>query len=169
MPWAARFSEPAQITSSALRDRRARPCSPSAQRRASARLLLPDPFGPTTALIPPPNSTSVRSANDLNPWRRSARSRAGELIFRTRPRPSPGRLRRRLGVRRSPAVLRRARRPNRLERLERCGGLRGAARRPLACAQRRAVDPDLDPEQLLVVRPARVDDPVLRSRAGSPL
>ncbi len=38
--------------------RSARPCSPSAQRSASARLLLPDPLGPTTALIPGPNSTT---------------------------------------------------------------------------------------------------------------
>ena len=63
------------MTSSDLRDRRARPCSPSAQRSASARLLLPEPFGPTTALIPAPNSTLVRSANDLKPWSRSASSR----------------------------------------------------------------------------------------------
>ena len=63
------------MTSSALRERSARPCSPSAQRSASARLLLPEPFGPTTALIPPPNSTFVRSANDLKPWSRSASRR----------------------------------------------------------------------------------------------
>ena len=75
IPCAARFSEPAQMTSSALRERSARPCSPSAQRNASARLLLPEPFGPTTALIPGPNSTFVRSANDLNPCRRRARRR----------------------------------------------------------------------------------------------
>ena len=75
MPWAERFSEPAQMTSSALRDRSARPCSPSAQRSASARFDLPEPFGPTTALMPAPNSTLVRSANDLKPWRRSASRR----------------------------------------------------------------------------------------------
>ena len=46
IPCAARLSEPAQMTSSALRERSARPCSPSAQRSASARLLLPEPFGP---------------------------------------------------------------------------------------------------------------------------
>ena len=40
------------MTSSDLRRRSARPCSPSAHRNASARLLLPDPFGPTTALMP---------------------------------------------------------------------------------------------------------------------
>ena len=77
MPTAGRLSEPAQMTSSDLRDRRARPCSPSAQRKASARLLLPDPFGPTIALMPGPNVTWVRSANDLKPWSRTDRSRAG--------------------------------------------------------------------------------------------
>ena len=67
MPSAGRLSEPAKMTSSDLRLRSARPCSPSAQRRPSARLLLPEPFGPTTALMPAPNSTAVRSANDLKP------------------------------------------------------------------------------------------------------
>ena len=85
MPWAARLSEPAQMTSSDLRERSALPCSPSAQRSASARLLLPDPFGPTTALMPPPNSTLVRSANDLKPCSRRARRRAaaGPCPFRS--------------------------------------------------------------------------------------
>ena len=71
------------MTSSDLRDRSARPCSPSAQRSASARLLLPDPFGPTTALMPGPNSTLVRSANDLKPWRRRARSRGSPGVGRS--------------------------------------------------------------------------------------
>jgi hypothetical protein len=30
-------------------------------------LLLPEPFGPTTAVMPAPNSKAVRSAKDLNP------------------------------------------------------------------------------------------------------
>ena len=68
------------MTSSALRERSARPCSPSAQRSASARLLLPDPFGPTTALIPGPNSTFVRSANDLKPCSRRARRRGSAAV-----------------------------------------------------------------------------------------
>ncbi len=63
----------------------ARPCSPSVQRRASARLLLPEPFGPTTALIPGANSTTVRSANNLKPCRRSATRRARALIRRALP------------------------------------------------------------------------------------
>ena len=50
---------------------RSRParCSPSAQMTASARLLLPEPFGPTTTLMPGPISRVVASANDLNPRR----------------------------------------------------------------------------------------------------
>src|SRR5262245_66277497 len=42
--------------------------SPSAHFTASTTLLLPHPFGPTTAVIPSPNSKTVRSQNDLNPW-----------------------------------------------------------------------------------------------------
>ena len=73
---------PAKMRSSARRVRSARPCSPSAQRSASARLLLPLPLGPTTALMPGPNSTTVRSANDLKPTRRSARRRARAHVRR---------------------------------------------------------------------------------------
>ena len=103
IPCAARFSEPAQMTSSALRERSARPCSPSAQRRASARLLLPDPFGPTTALMPGPNSTLVRSANDLKPCSRSAEQarlggRSGSRLTRRRPVRLGCRRRRRAGA-----------------------------------------------------------------------
>ena len=89
MPSADRRSDPAKTTSSARRERRARPCSPSAQRRASARLLLPEPFGPMTALIPGTNSTIVRSAKDLNPCRRRAWRRAGRFT-RSVPGRSPG-------------------------------------------------------------------------------
>ena len=90
MPTAERRSEPAKMTSSDLRDRRARPCSPSAQRRASARLLLPEPFGPTTALIPGPSSTTVRSANDLNPCSRSDARRAARVTAAAAGRRLPG-------------------------------------------------------------------------------
>ena len=41
--------------------------SPSTQRTASEILLLPEPFGPTTAVMPFPNVNSVLSGNDLNP------------------------------------------------------------------------------------------------------
>src|SRR4051812_36870065 len=80
MPVARRADDPAKITSSARRVRSERPASPSVQRNASARLLLPLPLGPTIALIPAPNSTVVRSANDLKPSRRRPVRRAGALI-----------------------------------------------------------------------------------------
>ena len=76
---AAAARSPPRSRPRCLRIRSERPCSPSAQRSASARLDLPDPLGPTTALIPAPNSTRVRSANDLNPWTRRPRRRAGAL------------------------------------------------------------------------------------------
>src|SRR4051812_44286807 len=44
-------------------------CSPNTQRIASLMLDLPHPFGPTIAVMPSWNFSSVRSANDLNPWR----------------------------------------------------------------------------------------------------
>src|SRR3989338_6483897 len=42
-------------------------CSPSAKRKASATLLLPDPFGPTIAVVELEKSKTVFLANDLNP------------------------------------------------------------------------------------------------------
>ena len=140
MPRAARRSDPAKITSSLLRLRSARPCSPRAQRRASARLLLPEPLGPTTALIPGPNSTIVRSAKDLKPWSRSASRRAGAL---TREPSRAGRGRAASAAAISAALL-------------------GAA---LPRAEGPAADRHLDPKQLVVVGPARVDEPVGRSLA----
>ena len=63
-----RTSDPAKITSSALRIRRlVGACSPSAHRIASDRLLLPDPLGPTIAVIPGGSSTAVRRGNVLKP------------------------------------------------------------------------------------------------------
>jgi hypothetical protein len=40
---------------------------------ASTTLLLPQPFGPTTAVIPVPNCISVLSAKDLKPKMESFR------------------------------------------------------------------------------------------------
>src|SRR3984885_11379192 len=42
-------------------------CSPSAHSTASVMLDLPEPLGPTITLTPGPNSSRVRSGNDLNP------------------------------------------------------------------------------------------------------
>ena len=44
--------------------------SPIAQRSASTRLDLPQPFGPTTPVSPGSIMKSVGSTNDLKPWRR---------------------------------------------------------------------------------------------------
>src|SRR3984957_9936689 len=42
-------------------------CSPSAHRTASVTFDFPEPFGPTITLTPGPNSSRVRSGNDLKP------------------------------------------------------------------------------------------------------
>src|SRR5689334_3803058 len=44
-------------------------CSPSAHSTASVMFDLPEPFGPTITLTPGPNSSRVRSGNDLKPLR----------------------------------------------------------------------------------------------------
>src|SRR6202795_5144126 len=44
--------------------------SPISQRKASTRLDLPQPFGPTTPVRPGSIMKSVGSTNDLKPWRR---------------------------------------------------------------------------------------------------
>ena len=68
MPSGRRCVVPEKITSSIFAPRKFRIlCSPNAQRIASDKLLLPLPFGPTIALIPGLNSSSVLSANDLKP------------------------------------------------------------------------------------------------------
>src|SRR3954447_5892911 len=64
-PW-----PPAKITSCIVWPRIASgDCSPSAHRTASVMFDLPDPFGPTITLTPGPNSSRVRSGNDLKPFR----------------------------------------------------------------------------------------------------
>src|SRR5947208_12140937 len=42
-------------------------CSPIAHSTASVTFDLPEPFGPTTTETPRPNSSRVRSGNDLKP------------------------------------------------------------------------------------------------------
>ena len=67
-----RSRAPEKMTSSCCFARRRRMlCSPSTQRMASATLLLPEPFGPTTAVTPPPKSNVVRLAKLLKPWMES--------------------------------------------------------------------------------------------------
>ena len=132
------------MTSSDLRERSARPCSPSAQRSASARLLLPDPFGPDDGADPGPE-LDVRPLGErleaLQPEGEEARLGGRGPGARLTRRPL------RASAPASPATARR-----RSDRLGGRGGLGGPARRALADAQQLAVDPDLDPERLLVVR-----------------
>src|SRR5882762_237427 len=59
---------PAKMTSSILPPRRLlAPCSPMTQARASTTLDLPDPFGPTTQVIPGSSRSVVAEAKDLKP------------------------------------------------------------------------------------------------------
>ncbi len=63
-----RPAEPAKITSSISLPRTdVGRVSPITQRRASNRLDLPQPFGPTTAVRPGSMKSSVGSTKDLNP------------------------------------------------------------------------------------------------------
>src|ERR1700733_3604468 len=69
MPVGLRSRVPAKMTSSILTPRRLfADCSPRTQVMASEMLDLPQPFGPTIAAMPSPESwTSVRSQKDLKP------------------------------------------------------------------------------------------------------
>src|SRR4030095_16488108 len=61
---------PAKITSDIVPPRSAlAPCSPRTQAMASTTLLLPDPFGPPTHVIPGSKCSVVELAKDLNPRR----------------------------------------------------------------------------------------------------
>src|ERR671932_2912944 len=61
---------PAKMTSSIFPPRSdLAPCSPITQARASTTLDLPEPFGPTTQVMPGSKVSDVAEANDLNPRR----------------------------------------------------------------------------------------------------
>src|SRR5688572_8348749 len=63
-----RLAEPLKTTSKRTLERRdLGDISPRHQRRASTTLDLPQPLGPTMAVIPGSNSRRVRSAKDLKP------------------------------------------------------------------------------------------------------
>src|SRR6202043_2878797 len=69
-PSGGREVVPAKTTSSILPPRRdLTPCSPMTQDRASTMLDLPEPFGPTTQVIPGSRRSVVAEANDLKPRR----------------------------------------------------------------------------------------------------
>ena len=67
-PRGLRFSVPPKITSSIIAPRSAlERCSPMTQITASEMLDLPEPFGPTMAVISFSNVSRVLSAKDLKP------------------------------------------------------------------------------------------------------
>ena len=69
-PSGARPDVPAKITSSIFPPRRdLAPCSPITHESASTTLDLPEPFGPTTQVIPGSKLSEVEEAKDLNPLR----------------------------------------------------------------------------------------------------
>src|SRR5581483_5684701 len=69
-PSGGRPAVPAKITSSILPPRSdLAPCSPMTQARASTTLDFPEPFGPTTQVIPGSKRRVVAEANDLKPRR----------------------------------------------------------------------------------------------------
>src|SRR5580698_4306526 len=69
-PSGAREVVPAKMTSSILPPRSDfAPCSPITQESASTTLDLPEPFGPTTQVIPGSKRSVVADANDLKPRR----------------------------------------------------------------------------------------------------
>src|SRR3978361_1613199 len=68
-PSGARPEVPAKMTSSILPPRSAlAPCSPSTQAMASTTLDLPEPFGPTTQVMPGSSRSVVAEAKDLKPF-----------------------------------------------------------------------------------------------------
>src|SRR6202167_5618136 len=69
-PRGAREVVPAKMTSSILPPRSDfAPCSPITHESASTTLDLPDPFGPTTQVMPGSRRRVVAEANDLKPRR----------------------------------------------------------------------------------------------------
>src|SRR4249919_2204257 len=69
-PSGGRPDVPAKMTSSILPPRRdLAPCSPITQLSASTTLDFPEPFGPTTQVMPGSKLSVVADANDLNPRR----------------------------------------------------------------------------------------------------
>ena len=128
---------------------------------------MPEPFGPTIALIPGPNVTCVRSANDLKPWSRTDRSRAGACgAFRpAHPATSRGLGESRLELLGTLGMPRR----EDLDRLRGGGRLGHSARSADAHPEHLAADLDLDPEDLVVIRADGLEDAVGGPPAGRAL
>ena len=91
-PSGGRPDVPAKMTSSILPPRSdLAPCSPMTQARASTTLDLPEPFGPTTQVIPGSSCSVVDEANDLNPREGQALQVHGAPSqMADRPRPDAG-------------------------------------------------------------------------------
>src|SRR5690242_12615514 len=95
-PSGGREVVPAKTTSSILPPRSDfTPCSPMTQDNASTMLDLPEPFGPTTHVMPGSSRRVVAEANDLKPrrvrlFRYTCRpsSRSPHLAVRRRPKRS---------------------------------------------------------------------------------
>src|SRR3954469_9386538 len=69
-PSGGREEVPAKMTSSILPPRSdLAPCSPMTHARASTTLDLPEPLGPTTAVMPGSKRSVVEDAKDLKPRR----------------------------------------------------------------------------------------------------
>src|SRR6476619_8573866 len=86
-PSGGREEVPAKTTSSILPPRRGlTPCSPMTQERASTTFDLPEPFGPTTQVMPGSNRRVVAEAKDLNPFSvRLLRCMANDVTAPHRP------------------------------------------------------------------------------------
>src|SRR5438270_8869431 len=84
-PSGAREEVPAKMTSSIFPPRNVfAPCSPITQARASTTLDLPEPLGPTTAVMPGSKRRVVGDAKDLKPFsvrllRYTARQTTGQI------------------------------------------------------------------------------------------
>ena len=94
-PSGARPDVPAKMTSSIFPPRRAlAPCSPSTQLMASTTLDFPEPFGPTTQVMPGSRRSVVAEAKDLKPFSVRLLRCTGRLRGRSRCRERTGRGRR---------------------------------------------------------------------------
>src|SRR5690348_3839488 len=81
-PSGGREVVPAKTTSSILPPRSdLAPCSPMTQERASTTLDLPDPFGPTTQVMPGSRRSVVAEAKDLKPFSVRLFRCTGRLLF----------------------------------------------------------------------------------------
>ncbi len=174
MPIALRDDEPAKITSSARRVRSVRPCSPSVQRSASARLLLPLPLGPDHGADARPELDD-RLLGERLEADEAQRGQARGIGLRPRSglRPCCARSRRsrlhrsdsRLLKRSAPLVTQRQWQP---EYASRAASVSASRRlRPSPWPRAVAADRDLDDVVARVRRPLVADQPVLRRAAGA--